>query len=72
MGLRVELNHFERLRQQQSRYDAELTRLRTDNRNLQTQLNALQTENNTLRVQLQAALSSLGQRLEFHLKSLLE
>jgi len=68
MGLRVELNHFERLPQQQSRHDPELRRLRTDSRNLQTQLNALQAENNTLRVQLQAALSvisSLGHGSSF-------
>jgi hypothetical protein len=46
-----------------------------ENRGLQARLGVLQAENNTLRVQLQAALSvisSLEQRLKFHLKSLLE
>jgi hypothetical protein len=76
MGLRVELNHFsESSRQQQSRHDAELSRLRNENRNLQVRLQALQVENNTLRVQLEAGLSAISyleQRLKFHLKSLLE
>ena len=76
MGLRVELNHFsERSQQQQSRDEAELSRLRHENRNLQARLNTLQAENNTLRVQLVAGLSVISfleQRLKFHLKSLIE
>jgi hypothetical protein len=75
-------------RQQQIRHNTELSRLQNDNRKLQARLGVLQAENtlqarvdilqaenNTLRVQLQAALSvisSLEQRLKFHLKSLLE
>jgi hypothetical protein len=76
MGLRVELNHLgESSRQQQTRHDAELSRLHNQNRNLQARLNSLQAENNTLRVQLEAGLSVISyleQRLKFHLKSLLE
>ena len=77
MGLRVELNHFDESsrQQQQTRHDAELSRLRNENRNLQARLNTLQAENNTLRVQLEAGLSvisHLEQRLKSHLKSLLE
>ena len=76
MGHRVELNHFdESFRQQQTRYDGELSRLRNENRNLQARLNTCQAENNTLRVQLEAGLSVISyleQRLKFHLKSLLE
>jgi len=75
-------------RQQQIRHNTEISRLQNDNRKLQarlgvlqaentlqTRVDILQAENNTLRVQLQAALSvisSLEQRLKFHLKSLLE
>ena len=58
-----------------SDHDAELSRLRNENRNLQARLYNLQAENNTLRVQLQAGLSVISyleQRLQFHLKSLVE
>jgi hypothetical protein len=76
MVLRVELNHFdESSRQQQTRHDAELSRLRNESRNLQARLNILQAENNTLRVQIEAGLSVISyleQRFQCYLKSLLE
>jgi len=46
-----------------------------ENRGLQARLGVLQAENNTLRVQLKASISVISyleQRLQFHLKSLLE
>jgi serine/threonine protein kinase len=61
MGLPVELNHFdESSRQQQTRHDAELSRLRNENRTLQARLNTLQAENNTLRVQIDAKILDFG------------
>ena len=75
-GLETELHYLaESSRQQQFRHNTELSRLQDDNRKLQARLGVLQAENNTLRVQLQAALSVISyleQRLQFHVKSLLE
>ena len=76
MGLETELSYLaESSRQQQFRHNTELSRLQNDNRKLQARLGVLQAENNTLRVQLKASISVISyleQRLQFHLKSLLE
>ena len=76
MGLPVDLNHFDESSwQQQTRHDAELSRLRNENRTLQARLNTLQAENNTLRVQIEAGLSVISyleQQFKCYVKSLLE
>ena len=76
MGLETELSYLaESSRQQQFRHNTELSRFQNDNQKLQARLGVLQAENNTLRVQLKASISVISyleQRLQFHLKSLLE